>query len=215
MAGLTFEHVWQPPERADEPTVLALHGTGGDERDLLPLATTLAPGAGVLSPRGKVSERGMPRWFRRHAEGVFDVEDLKTRAHELVDFVDVAAGHYRFDRDNIVAIGFSNGANIASGAMLLRPGALRGAVLLAAMVPLRPDPLPDLSEAAVFIGNGRADPIAPPEQAEELARMLSDAGASVELAWHDGSHQVTPDIVRAARTWLLKLRTATGSRRLP
>ncbi|HZJ07933.1 MAG TPA: alpha/beta hydrolase [Nocardioidaceae bacterium] len=210
-----FRHIWVPPERSGEPTVLALHGTGADEHDLLPLARLIAPGAGVLSPRGQVLERGMPRWFARHAEGVFDTDDLVRRAGELADFVDDAAVKYGFDRDNVVAIGFSNGANIAGGMLLTRPGSLRGAVLLGAMVPLRPEPRPDLSEVAVLIGNGRNDPIAPAEQAEELARMLDDAGASVQMAWHDGGHEVTADVVETARAWLAKLRTATGSPPLP
>lgn len=210
-----FVHVWRPPARRDEPTLLLLHGTGGDEHDLLPLADMLVPEAGVLSARGKVREGDMPRWFQRHAEGVFDVDDLVARADELVDFVDGAARRYGFDRDNVVAVGFSNGANVAAGALLHRAGALRGAVLFAAMVPFEPEDPPDLSEVAVFLGSGRADPIAPAEQAEHLARILGDAGASVELAWHPGGHQVTADVVDRARAWLLKLRTATGFRPLP
>lgn len=210
-----FQHIWVPPERSGEPTVLTLHGTGADERDLLPLARAIAPGAGVLSPRGKILERGMPRWFARHAEGVFDTDDLVRRAGELAHFIDAAAVEYGFDRDNVVAIGFSNGANIAGGMLLTLPGALRGAVLLGAMVPLRPERRPDLSAVAVLIGNGRNDPIAPAEQAEELARMLDDAGASVEMAWHDGGHEVTAGVVDAARAWMAKLRTATGSPPLP
>jgi phospholipase/carboxylesterase len=154
----------------------------------------------------------MPRWFRRLAEGVFDEEDLIARSHELVSFVDAAAEHHGFARDKVVAVGFSNGANIAAAALLLDPAAFRGAVLLSPMVPLHPLTRPDLGGAAVLIGAGRADPIAPPEQAEELAELLTDCGASVEMTWHSGGHAVTPEEVRTAQAWLARLRTAIGSR---
>lgn len=192
--------------------LLLLHGSGGDERDLLPLGRALAADASVLSPRGKVSERGMPRWFRRLAEGVFDEADLIARSHELVAFVDAASERYGFARDKVVAVGFSNGANVAAAALLLDAAAFRGAVLLSAMVPLRPEVGPDLSGAAVFIGAGRSDPIAPPEDAIALAELLSECGASVDLTWHPGGHTLTAEEVEAARAWLARLRTAIGSR---
>ena len=136
---LSFQHVYQPPtsERSDSPTLLVLHGTGGSEMDLLPMARTLAPQAGVLSPRGKVLERGMPRFFRRLSEGVFDVEDLKFRTGELADFIAAAAVHYRFDARRVVAAGFSNGANIAASLLLLRPEALTGPVAIDATLKRR------------------------------------------------------------------------------
>jgi predicted esterase len=209
---LGFEHVWQPGSEDDAPVLLLLHGTGGNERDLLPLGRALAADASVLSPRGKVNERGMPRWFRRLAEGVFDEADLIARSHELVAFVDAASERYGFARDKVVAVGFSNGANVAAAALLLDPGAFRGAVLLSAMVPLQPDVRPDLGAVAVFIGAGRSDPIAPPEQATALADLLSDCGASVDLTWHPAGHTLTAEEVEAARAWLARLRTAIGSR---
>ena len=141
------------------PTLLLLHGTGGNEHDLLPLAAELLPGAGVLSPRGKVLEHGMPRFFRRLAEGVFDLEDLQLRTAELADFVTAAAAHYEFDRARVIAVGFSNGANIAGEPAAAAPGVLRRAVLFRAMVPLVPDPLPSIPRTPVLMSNGRADPI--------------------------------------------------------
>lgn len=209
---LGFEHVWEPGTEADAPVLLLLHGTGGDERDLLPLGRALAADAPLLSPRGKVREGPMARWFRRLAEGVFDEDDLIARAHELVSFVDAASERYGFARDKVVAVGFSNGANIAAAALLLDPAAFRGAVLLSPMVPLRPETRPDLSGVAVLIGAGRADPIAPPEQAEDLAELLVDLGASVDVTWHPGSHTVTHDEVRTAQSWLARVRTTIGSR---
>jgi phospholipase/carboxylesterase len=209
---LGFEHVWEPGTEADAPVLLLLHGTGGDEGDLLPLGRSLAADSSLLSPRGKVLEGTMPRWFRRLAEGVFDEADLIERAHELVSFVDAASDHYGFARDKVVAVGFSNGANMAAAVMLLDPGALRGGVLLSPMVPLRPEVVPDLSGTAVLIGAGRSDPIAPPGQAAALAMLLTDSGASVDLMWHPGGHAVTPEEVERARGWLARLRTAIGSR---
>lgn len=207
----TYHHVHEPPQGADPVTLLLLHGTGADEHDLLPLGRFLAPDARLLSPRGLVSEHGMPRWFRRLAEGVFDTQDLIARAHQLADWVPMAAGHYGADPDRIVAAGFSNGANIAGALLLLRPDCLRAAALFSPMVPLVPDRLPDLSAHAVFIGAGRRDPICPPEQAEQLAKLLTDAGATVEVAWHDGGHELPRPVADRARTWLTQLRHATAS----
>ncbi|MDQ2669670.1 MAG: VOC family protein, partial [Gemmatimonadota bacterium] len=179
--ALDFVHRYLPPAAASgEPgstTLLLLHGTGGDEEDLIPLGRTLLPGAGLLSPRGKVLERGAPRFFRRLAEGVFDLEDLALRTDELAAFIGAAARRYSLDRDNIVAVGFSNGANIAASLLLRLPGTIRGAVLLSPMVPFEPDATPELAGTSVFIGAGRADPITPPEQAERLAELLRDGGA--------------------------------------
>jgi predicted esterase len=142
-ADLGFEHVFRAPATTHAPTLLLLHGTGGNEHDLVPLADSLAPGVGVLSPRGKVLERGMPRFFRRLSEGVFDLEDLRFRTHELAAFVAAAASHYAVDATRIVAMGFSNGANIAASTLLLTRRA-GGAILFRAMVPIVPDPLPSL-----------------------------------------------------------------------
>src|SRR5881394_3656000 len=162
-------------------TLLLLHGTGGNERDLVPLGRELDPRAALLSPRGKVLENGMPRFFRRLAEGVFDLEDLKNRTNELADFVAAAAEHYELAPDQIIAIGYSNGANIAASILLLRPEILRGAVLFRAMVPLVPENLPDLSSVRVWIGAGSEDPIIPTSETQRLVELLRSAGADVTL----------------------------------
>ena len=204
--ALGFIHRYIPPaaegELAGSTTLLLLHGTGGDEEDLLPLGRALLPGAGLLSPRGKVLERGAPRFFRRLAEGVFDQEDLARRTDELAAFIEAAAKTYDLDRAGLVAVGFSNGANIAASLLLRRPGLLRGAVLLSPMVPFEPESPPDLRGTSVFIGAGRNDPIAPAAQAERLADMFRRAGADVSLHWEPGGHALTDGEVSAAAEWL-------------
>jgi predicted esterase len=179
-----------------------LHGTGGNEHDLLPLAGDLLPRAGLLSPRGKVLERGMPRFFRRLAEGVFDVEDLRQRTVELAAFIHEAAEHYKFDPLHVVAVGFSNGANIAASLLLLKPGVLHRAVLFRAMVPLVPDPLPTLRSTAVLISNGRIDPMVPAAETDRLAALLRSTGATVEVIWQQAGHQLVHDDIERARAWL-------------
>jgi predicted esterase len=200
-AELGFPHVFKPGQAPNGSTLLLLHGTGGDEHDMLPLGN-LAPGAAVLSPRGNVLENGMPRFFRRLAEGVFDLDDLKLRANELADFVIAAAAHYGFDPTRVVALGFSNGANIASAVMLLRPGVLRGGVLLRGMVPLEPSPLPSIAGTRVLISNGRTDPIVSAGETERLAKLLQRAGADVEVHWQPAGHQLMPGDFAVAKTWL-------------
>ncbi len=204
--ALGFIHRYIPPtdgaELAGSTTLLLLHGTGGDEEDLIPLGRALLPGAGMLSPRGKVLERGAARFFRRIAEGVFDQEDLARRTAELAEFIERAATTYELDRGRFVAVGFSNGANIAASLLLRRPGLLRGAVLLSPMVPFVPDPTPDLTGTSVFIGAGRADPIAPATQTEHLARLLRQTGAQVTLHWEPGGHAVSKGEVDAAQRWI-------------
>jgi predicted esterase len=206
MADLGFVHVYHAAASPDAPTFLVLHGTGGTEEDLLPLARLIDPRAGVLSPRGKV---GMPRFFRRLAEGVFDLEDLEFRASELADFVSAAAAEYGFDATRLIATGFSNGANIAAAVLLLRPGVLRAAILFSAMVALEPAPLPRLAGVDVFLSAGRMDPIVDPQNAQRLADMLSEAGADVTLHWKRGGHELTRDDVAAARTWYAERQFAT------
>ena len=210
---LSFQHVYQPPtsERSDSPTLLVLHGTGGSEMDLLPLARTLAPQAGVLSPRGKVLERGMPRFFRRISEGVFDEEDLKLRAGELADFIAAAAVHYSFDARRVVAAGFSNGANIAGALLLLRPEALGAAVLFRATVPLVPADPPHHAGTPVLICNGRRDPLVAASETERLAALLTQMGAAVTLKWQPGGHELTPNDVNEAKRWLDSLPVAALS----
>lgn len=199
---LSFTHVYQPPSTVGVPTLLMLHGTGGNEHDLVPLAADLMPGAGVLSPRGKVLEQGMPRFFRRFAEGVFDLDDLRQRTRELADFVGEASGHYKFDPSRVVAVGFSNGANIAGSTLLLAPGTLAGAVLLRAMVPIVPDPLPRLPATPVLISNGRVDSLVPAAETERLAALLRSSGANVTVNWHQAGHQLVHDDIAQARVWL-------------
>jgi predicted esterase len=181
-------------------TVLLLHGTGGDERDLLPLADMLLPEANVLSPRGQVIENGMPRFFRRLSEGVFDEDDLRRRAGDLARFVESAAARHAFDPQAVIA--FSNGANIASAVMLLHPGTLAGAILIRGQVPLVPEPLPALSGTRVLISNGRSDPLVSPAETERLAALLRSAGAIVAVEWQPGGHQLTQADLSAARAWL-------------
>ncbi len=199
--ALGFVHVYQAAASADDATFLLLHGTGGNEEDLLPLARMIDPRAGVLSPRGKVLERGMNRFFRRLAEGVFDIEDLKFRTSELAEFLGDAAAHYGFDPARVVAAGFSIGANIAASLLLLRPGTLRAGILFSAMVPLVPPSPPDLAGVDVFLGAGRTDPIVDPENTQRLADMLRAAGADVTLRWKAGGHELTREDLDAARVW--------------
>jgi predicted esterase len=201
--NLTFLHRFVPSEPPIGPTtLLLLHGTGGDENDLIPLGKALAPGAALLSPRGKVLENGMPRFFRRLALGVFDEEDLKARTHELAAFVTDSITSYDLDDHKIIAVGYSNGANIASSLLLLDPGLLKGAVLFHPMVPFVPEVVPDLSNVPIFIGAARHDEIVPPEETERLATLLENCRADVSVYWGPGGHGLSPAEVEAARRWL-------------
>lgn len=200
----SFAHRFVPGAEANAPTLLLLHGTGGNEDDLIPLARLLDPAASLLSPRGQVLERGMPRFFRRIAEGVFDVADLKRRTHELKDFIVAAAARYGFDPARLVAVGYSNGANIAASLLLLEPCVLAGAILMRAMVPFEPEESTrsPLVGVPVLIAAGRLDPIARPEQAGRLAQMLREHGANVTLRWEDAGHGLEQAEIEAAREWL-------------
>jgi len=183
-------------------TLLLLHGTGGNERDLIPLGRELDPNASLLSPRGKILENGMPRFFRRLAEGVFDLEDLKTRTNELADFVAAAVRHYKLATDHVVGVGYSNGANIAASMLLLRPEIMRATILFRAMVPLVPDKMPDLSSVRIWIGAGDEDPIVPASETRRLAELLRRAGADVTIRFAEAAHGLTNDDVEAAHHWL-------------
>ncbi len=202
MAELTFQHIYHPPQHGSKRTILVLHGTGGDEKSLLPIAEVLDPAAGALSVRGKVLENGAPRFFRRLAEGVFDLEDLVFRTHELADFVSTAIETYQLDPKNIVAVGYSNGANIAASIFLHRPEVLSAGVLLRAMVPVEPADQLDLSEKHILISEGRFDPIVPIDNAERLAQMFRERGANVQLNWQDLDHRLARTEIDAARNWL-------------
>jgi phospholipase/carboxylesterase len=201
-ADLGFVHRYLPGEDESGPTLLLLHGTGGNEEDLVPLGETLAPNAAFLSPRGKVSEYGAPRFFRRLAEGVFDHEDLLFRTHELAEFVQAASEEYGFDPLKVVAVGYSNGANVAASTILLHPGLLQAAVLFRAMVPFEPDLAPDLSGMPVFLAAGRMDRMIPPDNTQRLADILLEAGADVDLRWRDTGHPLTYEEVGEAKGWL-------------
>lgn len=196
MKPLTYVHRFEPAKVAHATPVLLLHGTGGNEADLLPLGRQLAPGSALLSPRGDVSEHGMPRFFRRFAEGVFDLDDVARRTHALADFIADAATRYGFDPGKLAALGYSNGANIAASLLLLRPEALVRAVLLRPMVVLQPKTLPDLSGKHVTLLSGRHDPIVPVDHPPQLAKMLRQAGAQVDLHWLDTGHQLTEEDLR-------------------
>ena len=199
---LGFVHRFVPAEVPAAPTLLLLHGTGGDENDLLPLGRMLDERAALLSPRGKVLENGMPRFFRRLSIGVFDEEDLVNRTHELAGFVQRAVSEYDLDPRRLFAVGFSNGANIAASLLLLHPGLLAGAVLLRAMVPFEPETSPDLQGTRVYLAAGRSDQMIPPESTERLAQLLREARAEVTLDWQPGGHGIGRDEIEAARNWL-------------
>lgn len=204
---MDFEHVFHPASEPGAPTLLLLHGTGADEHDLLGLGRALAPQAALLSPRGRVNENGANRWFRRLREGVYDVDDVIARTHELAGFVETAVERYQLDRDQLVAVGFSNGANIAAATLLLRPGLLRGAALFAAGAPLQdrePDRV-DLAGTSVFVSAGESDMMIPIDQARLLATQLTDRGADVELSEHPGGHALPPAVLARAREWLTGL----------
>ncbi len=195
-----FIHRFQPGTSGE--TLLLLHGTGGNEQSLWPLGRALAPEAGLLSPRGRVLEGAMPRFFRRMAEGVFDQEDLARRTTELAGFLRAAAERYGFALERVTAVGFSNGANIAASLMLREPGLLRRGLLLRAMVPFEPKAVPALSGTAVRIGSGRYDPIVPVANAERLAAIFREGGATVELDWREAGHELAPGEVEDAARWI-------------
>lgn len=199
---LSYVHRYSPPSDSDRRILLLLHGTGGDENDLLPLAEMLAPTAGVLSPRGDVLEHGAPRFFRRLAEGVFDLDDLRLRTSQLASFLGEAAATYGFDARQVVAVGFSNGANIAASLLLAGTGALRAAILFRPMLPFEPESPADLTGTGVYVAGGRSDPIVAPEQTQRLVETLAAYGAEVTVAWSDGGHGLTRADVAGAEQWL-------------
>ena len=199
--AVDFIHRFVPATTPEIPTLLALHGTGGDENDLIPLARMISPASAVLSPRGRVLEQGMPRFFRRLAEGVFDLEDLHLRTGELADFITVSAARYKFDPSRVVAVGYSNGANIAGSVMLSHPGVLAGGILLRPMVPFEPEALPDLHGTHVLLSAGRHDPLIPPPSTERLRDLLERSKADVTLAWHETGHSLLPREMEQAARW--------------
>jgi predicted esterase len=204
MATVEFIHRFVPAADSSnrQRTLLLLHGTGGNESDLLPLGRALDPGAALLSPRGQVLENGMPRFFRRLAEGVFDEEDVVRRARELAEFVTAASDEHQIDLTKMTAVGYSNGANIAAAMLLLGIAPFRTAILLRAMVPLSPATPPQLAGVGVIICNGKHDVIMPMSNARQLASMLRAAGADVTLRFEEAGHELTSRDINAARDWL-------------
>jgi phospholipase/carboxylesterase len=200
---LSFIHRYVPATEPGRRPLLLLHGTGGNEDDLLPLGRLLAPGSALLSPRGKVLENGMPRFFRRLAEGVFDEGDLRRRANELADFIAEAQNSYKLVAP--IAVGFSNGANIATALLQFRPEALAGAALLRAMIPLRDPPTVELTGKSVLILSGASDPIVPLDNAKRLASMLSDAGAIVQHRVLPAGHALTQADLGFTKDWIDQL----------
>jgi phospholipase/carboxylesterase/glyoxalase family protein len=204
MQGRELDFIYRYlPGKGPGPTLLLLHGTGGDESDLIPLGQYLAPGAALLSPRGKVLEHGMPRFFRRFPDGSFDVDDVKLRAHELATFVAAAADKVSFDRRYVVAVGYSNGANIAAAALIAHPGLFAAAVLFHATLPYKPQEIVNLPGLPVFLTGGRRDTMILPEGTEALAELLREAGADMTLSWQPGAHELTRSEVDGARRWLV------------
>ena len=196
-----FIHRFVPGEDASVETLLVLHGTGGNENDLIGIGQAIAPGAAILSPRGNVLENGAPRFFKRIAEGVFDPKEVRSRGEELARFIRAAAVTYRLDPSRIFALGYSNGANIASTVMLIEPGAIQASILLRPMVVYQPPEKSDLSGSSVFISAGRMDPIVPTASVEQLAKLFRSANAEVTLKWQLAAHNLVPTEVREAAEW--------------
>lgn len=200
---LGFIHRFVPAEdSASGETLLVLHGTGGDENDLVSIGQAIAPGAAILSPRGNVLENGAPRFFRRISEGVFDPKEVRARAEELARFIRASVVTYRLNPDRVFALGYSNGANIASTVMLIEPGLLQGSILLRPMLVYKPPEQSDLSDSAVFISAGRMDPIVPQPSVEQLVALFESAHADVVLKWQLAGHSLVPSDVREASEWL-------------
>jgi len=203
--NLGFIHRFIPPHsnaNESKQTLLLLHGTGGTEDDLIPLGNELAPNASILSVRGRVLENGMPRFFRRLEEGVFDLEDLKMRTDELAEFITKSSSKYMFDEKRIIAVGYSNGANIAASLLLRRPESLAGAILFRAMVPYSPNVMPDLSNKSIILLEGLYDPIVSTTEAQRLLEIFTNAQSNVTLKWQDSGHNLTNEDIIAAKKWL-------------
>ena len=203
-----FTHIYINPKSSNNNdvtkklTFALFHGTGGNEEDLIFLGNEIEPNAAILSPRGKVLENGMPRFFRRLAEGVFDIEDLKFRTHDLADFIQKCSLHYKFDLNQTIAVGFSNGANIAASMLLLRPDLLQGAILFRAMVPLIPNPLPNLSNKKILLVAGLSDPIVSRTETDNLFRLFQKSNANIMLKCQQSSHNLIQEDVLVARKWI-------------
>jgi predicted esterase len=203
--GLDFIHRFISADskaKKSSLTLLLLHGTGGTEDDLIPLGNELTPDASILSVRGKVLENGMPRFFKRLEEGVFDLEDLKMRTDELADFILKSSSIYDFDLKRLVAVGYSNGANIGASVLLRRPEVLAGAILFRAMVPFIPDVVPDLSKKFIILLEGMRDPIVSKQEAESLLKIFNKAHSNVTIKWQGSGHSLTQEDIDSAKEWL-------------
>ena len=202
MTEIEFVHKFVPSPSGSSLTLLLLHGTGGNETDLLRLGRELSPHAALLSPRGRVLENGMPRFFKRLGEGIFDINDLTEQTHALVRFIDESSKAYGFRADRVVAVGYSNGANIAGSALILHPDALAGAVLFRPMVPFMPESVPDLAGKHILILAGTGDSLVRKEETERLASLVGRAGADVALHWAEANHAITSAEIAVAKEWL-------------
>jgi len=199
---LGFVHRFLPSgDETSSETLIVLHGTGGDENDLVGIGQTIAPGAAILSPRGNVLENGAPRFFKRLAEGVFDPKEVRSRAEELAGFIRAAVSRYGLNPDRIFALGYSNGANVASAVMFIEPTLLQGAILFRPMLVLEPDARADLSGTSVLLSAGRMDPIVPTKSVEQLAELFEASRADVTLEWQLAGHNLLPSEVREAANW--------------
>ncbi len=204
MKDLGFTHRFLPGREPEAPVLLLLHGTGGDENDLIPLGRDLFPGAAILSLRGNVLENGMRRFFRRVAEGVFDLQDLKLRTDELALFIEEARREYALQENQVIAAGYSNGANIAASLILRYPRHLAGAALFRAIIPFTPESIPELGAMRIFLSGGDRDPIAPAENTRRLAAIFQSGGAELEVYWHAGGHELGQDDLDAAKSWIAR-----------
>lgn len=207
--ALSYQHVFVPANNPAAPPLLLLHGTGGSETDLLPIAKSLSPGSALLSPRGDVNERGQPRFFRRFAEGVFDLDDVRRRTRNLADFIDAACKQYGVQPGRLIAVGFSNGANIAATLLQLRPESLAGAILLRPMVVIDQPAAPlSLRDKRILMSSGSVDPIIPKDHPARLAELLRAGGAEVTLKTQIAAHNLVPADVADAREWIDSIRSA-------
>jgi len=207
MSTKNFIHHYEAGSTPDTPTLLLLHGTGGNENSLVSIGKQLAPDVAILSPRGNVLENGNPRFFRRLAEGVFDHEDLVARTHELASFIQAASDEYGFALSSLIAVGYSNGANIAASLMLLHPGLVTRAVLFRSMLPFQPTTPLDLHGTSALLLAGRYDNLIPATSVQALSNVLENAGANVQLDWQDTDHRLITDDLKVAQTWIAQERS--------
>jgi phospholipase/carboxylesterase len=184
-----------------KPTLLLLHGTGGDENDLLPIGKMIDGESSILSVRGEVIENGMPRFFRRIAPGVFDEQDLMYRTSQLNDFIDQASKTYDFDRGDVVAVGYSNGANIAANMLMQIPYSLSGAILMHPMLPRKDGVVPVLKGIQVLITAGNSDPIVPLASTQALKKILEENGAEISLSWFKFGHKLSSEEIQFIIKW--------------